>query len=76
MGLQAARTVYSVVVTPLARICSVRVQWLNLGSTLTQDSRQAASPQLTLGAVHRADSEPCGLWLSRLRLYAACESSG
>ncbi|CAA6687534.1 Unannotated, partial [Lentimonas sp. CC6] len=37
MGLQAARTVYSVVVTPLARICSVRVQWLNLGSTLTQD---------------------------------------
>ncbi|CAA6680163.1 Unannotated, partial [Lentimonas sp. CC4] len=37
MGLQAARTVYSVVVTPLARICSVREQWLNLSSTLTQD---------------------------------------
>ncbi|CAA6689460.1 Unannotated [Lentimonas sp. CC10] len=40
MGLQAARTVYSVVVTPLARICSVREQWLRLGSTLTQDSRK------------------------------------
>ncbi|WP_206754351.1 hypothetical protein, partial [Lentimonas sp. CC19] len=37
---------------------------------------QAASPQLTLGAVHRANSEPCGLWLARLRVYAACESSG